>query len=171
MRTLATASIERQTRLLTEWQLLTATRPSEAASTRWAEINLSARAWTIPTGRMKMRREHIIPLSVQAVAVLEIMISISSRQEFVFPGYKDPKKPTNSQSANMALVRMGYRGILVSHGMRVIFSTAANEEGFDADVIEAALAHVPASEVRRACNRSNYPEKRTALMKWWGRID
>lgn len=168
MQALSVASIERQTRLLIEWQLLTVTRPAEAASTRWCEIDMDAATWMIPEGRMKMRREHVIPLSSQALAVLEAMKPISAHREYVFPGYKNPQTPMNSQTANVALKRMGFKGILVSHGMRAIFSTAANEEGFEPDVIEAALAHVDTNDVRRAYNRSTYLEKRVVLMRWWG---
>ncbi|WP_237932365.1 integrase domain-containing protein [Buttiauxella sp. S19-1] len=168
MQALSIASIERQTRLLIEWQLLTVTRPVEAAEARWEEINLTDSTWTIPAGRMKMRRDHIIPLSNQALAVLEAMKPISAHREYVFPSFKTPTLPMSSQSANAALRRMGYKGVLVSHGLRAIFSTAANEEGFEPDVIEAALAHVDANEVRRAYNRSNYIEKRIVLMCWWG---
>lgn len=168
MHTLSIASIERQTRLLIEWQLLTVTRPVEAAETRWEEINFAEHTWTIPAGRMKMRRDHIIPLCEQARAVLEVMKHISAHRENVFPSFKTPTLPMSSQSANAALRRMGYQGVLVSHGLRAIFSTAANEEGFEPDVIEAALAHVDTNEVRRAYNRSNYLEKRVVLMRWWG---
>ncbi|EJA5053087.1 tyrosine-type recombinase/integrase [Salmonella enterica] len=168
MSAVSVASIERQTRLLIEWQLLTVTRPAEAAEARWSEIDLTASTWTIPAGRMKMRREHVIPLSSQALAVLEAMKPISAHREYVFPGYKNPMMPMNSQTVNVALKRMGFKGVLVSHGMRAIFSTAANEEGFEPDVIEAALAHVDTNDVRRAYNRSTYFEKRVVLMRWWG---
>ncbi|EAP9735550.1 integrase domain-containing protein [Salmonella enterica subsp. enterica serovar Glostrup] len=168
MQALSVATIERQTRLLIEWQLLTVTRPVEASGARWDEIDLAANTWTIPAGRMKMRRDHVIPLSNQALAVLEAMKPISAHREYVFPSFRDPKLPMCSQSANAALRRMGYQGVLVSHGLRAIFSTAANEEGFEPDVIEAALAHVDTNEVRRAYNRSNYLEKRIVLMRWWG---
>lgn len=168
MYALSIASIERQTRLLIEWQLLTVTRPVEAAEAKWNEIDLTAHTWTIPAGRMKMRRDHTIPLCPQALAVLDEMKPISGHRNYVFPSFKDPKYPMSSQSANAALRRMGYKGILVSHGLRAIFSTAANEEGFEPDVIEAALAHVDTNEVRRAYNRSNYLEKRAVLMRWWG---
>ncbi|EJX4679307.1 tyrosine-type recombinase/integrase [Salmonella enterica] len=168
MSAVSVASIERQTRLLIEWQLLTVTRPAEAAEARWSEIDLTASTWTIPAGRMKMRREHVIPLSSQALAVLEAMKPISAHREYVFPGYKNPMMPMNSQTVNVALKRMGFKGVLVSHGMRAIFSTAANEEGFEPDVIEAALAHVDTNDVRRAYNRSTYFEKRIVLMRWWG---
>ncbi len=168
MQALSIASIERQTRLLIEWQLLTVTRPVEAAEARWEEINLTDNTWTIPAGRMKMRRDHIIPLSTQALAVLDAMKPISAHRKYLFPSFKTPTLPMSSQSANAALRRMGYQGVLVSHGLRAIFSTAANEEGFEPDVIEAALAHVDTNEVRRAYNRSNYIEKRIVLMRWWG---
>ncbi|MCO4311354.1 integrase domain-containing protein [Pectobacterium versatile] len=168
MKTLSVASIELQTRLLIEWQLLTVTRPAEAAETRWSEISLTENTWTIPAGRMKMRREHVIPLPPQALAILDAMKPISGHREYLFPSSKDPKQPMNSQTANAALRRMGYKGVLVSHGLRAIFSTAANEEGFPPDVIEAALAHVDTNEVRRAYNRSTYLEQRKVLMCWWG---
>lgn len=152
MKTLSVASIELQTRLLIEWQLLTVARPAEAAETRWSEIDLTQNTWTIPAGRMKMRREHVIPLPPQALAILDAMKPISGHREYLFPSAKDPKQPMNSQTANAALRRMGYKGVLVSHGLRAIFSTAANEAGFPPDVIEAALAHVDTNEVRRVYN-------------------
>ena len=170
MQALSVASIERQTRLLIEWQLLTVTRPAEAAEARWDEIDLTAKTWTIPAGRMKMRRDHVIPLCAQALAVLDSMKPISAHREHVFPGFRDPKQPMCSQTANVALKRMGFKGVLVSHGLRAIFSTAANEEGFEPDVIEAALAHVDTNSVRRAYNRSQYLEKRVVLMSWWGNV-
>lgn len=170
MQALSVAAIERQTRLLIEWQLLTVTRPAEAAEARWSEIDTDAKIWTIPAGRMKMRRDHVIPLCAQALAVLENMKPISTHREHVFPGFKDPKQPMCSQTANAALKRMGFKGLLVSHGLRAIFSTAANEEGFESDVIEAALAHIDTNSVRRAYNRSQYIEKRVALMGWWGSV-
>ncbi|MGH5265068.1 tyrosine-type recombinase/integrase, partial [Klebsiella pneumoniae] len=80
----------------------------------------------------------------------------------------DPKQPMNSQTANAALKRIGYSGRLVAHGLRSIASTAMNEQGFKADVIEAALAHSDKNEVRRAYNRSTYLNDRIELMDWWG---
>lgn len=74
----------------------------------------------------------------------------------------------NSQTANAALKRIGYSKKLVAHGLRSIASTAMNEMGFNADVIEAALSHIDKNEVRRAYNRSLYLEKRVELMQWWG---
>ncbi|ASY76836.1 integrase domain-containing protein [Pectobacterium polaris] len=168
MKTLSFASIGRQTRCLIEWQLLTMTRPAEAAESRWDEIDFDAKEWRIPAGRMKMKREHIIPLSEQALGILEVMKPISKHRDYVFPGYRNPLEPMNSQTANMALKRMGFKDMLVAHGMRAIASTILNEKGFPPDVIEAALAHIDTNEVRRAYNRAQYLEQRREMMAWWG---
>ncbi len=88
MHYLSVASIERQTRLLIEWQLLTVARPAEAAAARWEEIDLDAETWTIPAGRMKMRRDHVIPLCGQAMAVLETMEPIQPQEHMFFPALK-----------------------------------------------------------------------------------
>ena len=143
-------------------------RPSEASGARWAEIDLESNFWTIPAERMKAKREHIVPLSPQALEILAVMKPISAHREHVFPSRNDPKKPMNSQTANAALKRIGYGGKLVAHGLRSIASTAMNEAGFSADVIEAALAHADKNEVRRAYNRSTYLKLRYELMDWRG---
>lgn len=168
MRSLVMSNLSVSTRCLIEWQLLTLVRPSEASGARWAEIDLDAKLWTIPAERMKAKREHIVPLSPQALEILEVMKPISAHREHVFPSRNDPKQPMNSQTANAALKRIGYGGKLVAHGLRSIASTAMNEAFFNADVIEAALSHIHKNEIRRAYNRSNYLEKRRELMKWWG---
>lgn len=168
MRSLVMSNLSVSTRCLIEWQLLTLVRPSEASGARWAEIDLDAKLWTIPAERMKAKREHIVPLSPQALDILEVMNPISAHREHVFPSRNDPKQPMNSQTANAALKRMGYGGKLVAHGLRSIASTALNEAGFNSDVIEAALAHIDKNEVRRAYNRSTYLMQRKEIMLWWG---
>ena len=168
MRSLVMSNLSVSTRCLIEWQLLTLVRPSEASGARWAEIDLDTKLWTIPPERMKAKREHIVPLSRQALDILEVMKPISAHREHIFPSRNDPKQPMNSQTANAALKRIGFGGKLVAHGLRSIASTAMNEAGFNADVIEAALAHSDKNEVRRAYNRSTYLEQRIELMEWWG---
>ena len=96
-------------------------------------------------------------------------IRVESFREFVFPSDKDPKSHCNSQTANMALKRMGFAGRLVSHGLRSIASTTLNEEGFDPEIIEAALAHSDENQVRSAYNRSEYFEGRKPMMDWWSK--
>lgn len=168
MRSLVMSNLSVSTRCLIEWQLLTLVRPSEASGARWAEIDLDAKLWTIPAERMKAKREHIIPLSTQALEILEVMKPVSAHREHVFPSRNDPKQSMNSQTANAALKRIGYGGKLVAHGLRSIASTTLNEAGFNADVIEAALAHTDKNEVRRAYNRSIYLKQRIGMMEWWG---
>ncbi|WP_415886161.1 integrase [Providencia rettgeri] len=167
MQTMRTASISLSTRCLFMWQLLTISRPAEAAEAHWDEINFETKEWKIPAARMKMNREHTVPLSDAALAILELMKPLSGHREFIFPSRIKPTQPMNSQTVNAALKRAGFGGVLVSHGLRSIASTALNEHGFPPDVIEAALAHVDKNEVRRAYNRSDYLEQRRPMMQWW----
>lgn len=169
MTTLANASIKRTTRCLIEWQLHTMTRPAEAATTRWSDINMKERVWTIPAERMKKRKAHSIPLTDQAISLLRTMQPYSGTREYVFPADRNPATHTNSQTANMALKRMGYERRLVSHGLRSIASTVLNEEGWDRELIEVALAHSDRDEVRSAYNRADYLERRRPMMEWWSR--
>ncbi|EOK4668283.1 integrase domain-containing protein, partial [Shigella flexneri] len=167
MQTMRTASISLSTRCLFMWQLLTITRPAEAAEARWEEVDIEAQEWKIPAARMKMNRDHTVPLSDEAIAVLEMMKPLSGNREFIFPSRIKPNQPMNSQTVNASLKRAGFGGVLVSHGLRSIASTALNEQGFPPDAIEAALAHVDKNEVRRAYNRSDYLEQRRPMMQWW----
>lgn len=168
MHSLVMSNISVPTRCLIEWQLLTLARPSEASGAKWSEIDFDAKLWIIPAERMKARREHIVPLSLQAFDILNVMKAISFNREHIFPSRNSPTKAMNSQTANAALKRSGFGGRLVAHGLRSIASTCLNENGFDRDVIEAALAHSDKNEVRRAYNRSTYLTQRIDLMSWWG---
>ena len=168
MRSLAMSNLSVPTRCLIEWQLLTLVRPSEASGARWAELDLDAKLWVIPSERMKAKREHIVPLSPQALDILMVMKPISGHRTYIFSSRNDPQKAMNSQTANAALKRIGYGQKLVAHGLRSIASTAMNEAGFNSDVIETALSHVDKDEVRRAYNRALYLEQRKELLNWWG---
>lgn len=162
------ASIKPATRFLTLWQLHTMVRPSEAAGARWVEIDFKNKVWNIPGERMKKRRGHSVPLSTQALEILEAIKPFSGHLEFIFPSDIDPrKKSINSSSVNMALRRMGYKGILVSHGFRSLASTTLNEQGFEPDLIEASLAHLDKNSTRAAYNRTDYLERRKPVMQWW----
>ncbi len=170
MQTMRTASISMSTRCLFMWLLLTITLPAEASEARWDEIDFDANEWKIPAARMKMNRKHTILLSDEALAILATMKSLSGGREFIFPSRIKPTQPMNSQTVNAALKRAGLGGVLVSHGLRSIASTALNEEGFLPDAIEAALAHVDKNEVRRAYNRSDYLEQGRPMMQWWANL-
>lgn len=147
--------------------ILTATRPGEARGARWDEIDLDAAVWTIPAERMKMRQEHRVPLSRQAVAVLQQMRPISERLELVFPSPFYSTKPLSENTFNSAMARMGYKYLATAHGFRALFSTVANEAGWRPDVIERQLAHKERNQVRAAYHRSTYMAERTQLMQWW----
>lgn len=110
MQTMRTASINLSTRCLFMWQLLTITRPAEAAEARWEEIDTKAREWKIPASRMKMNRDHTVPLSDEAIAVLEMMKPLSGNREFIFPSRIKPSQPMNSQTVNASLKRAGFGG-------------------------------------------------------------
>ncbi|CCQ12451.1 Phage integrase [Pseudoalteromonas luteoviolacea B = ATCC 29581] len=167
MKDISYASIKLVTRLLIEWQLHTMVRPSEAAGAKWSEIDLDNKLWTIPAERMKKKREHVVPLTDQTIEILHKLKPISGHREYLFPADRDPRSHINEQTANMALKRMGYEKRLVAHGLRALASTTLNQHGFDADVVEAALAHLDKNEVRRAYNRADYLERRRVMMDWW----
>lgn len=167
IKTVATANIQLVTRFLIEWQLHTMVRPNEASGARWEEIDLENKVWVIPAERMKMNREHVVPLTIQMIAILEAIKPISGHREFIFPSCRNPKVPTDSETANKALSRMGFKERTTAHGLRAIASTTLNEKGFDSDVIEAALAHTDRNQIRKAYNRSDYLNSRRKLMSWW----
>jgi len=167
MKDISYASIKLVTRCLIEWQLHTMTRPSESAKAEWSEIDLENKLWVIPAERMKMRLEHKVPLTEQAMEILERLKPITGHRKHLFPSHIDHKKHCNVETANKALIRMGYKNRLVAHGLRALASTTLNEEGLNPDVIEAALSHVDKNEVRRAYNRAEYLDSRRELMCWW----
>ena len=169
MQRLKVANIRSVTNCLIQWQLHTMTRPGEAAGARWDEIDVENALWIIPPERMKKRREHIVPLSKQALSLLAVIKSITGRGGYVFPSDINPRTHANASTANVALKRMGFQGRLTAHGMRALASTTLNEQGFDPDVIEAALAHVDKNAVRGAYNRAQYLKRRRVMMNWWSK--
>lgn len=149
------------------WSLHTLVRPVEAARARWDEIDIERRLWVIPAERMKMGRDHRIPLSDKAVEILEAMRPLSGNREHVFPNRRDPKRPMNEQSVNCALRRIGLAGRQTAHGLRALGSSTLHPAGFISDVIEAALAHADNNKVRASYQRGDYLAQRVELMGWW----
>jgi len=144
-------------------------RPGETRTMEWAELDLDKAIWTIPAAKTKMRREHQVPLSQQALAVIEDMKVLFGDKPHVFPSMMSGKKLLSENSMNSALRRMGV-GIAehTAHGFRSSASTILNESGeFSADAIEAQLAHLDTRAVRRIYNRSTYWEERVRMMQWW----
>jgi integrase len=164
---------EPTTRLALELLTLTAVRPGELRGARWEEIDEERALFRIPAERMKMETEHLVPLSKQALDVLVKARELSgTKAGLVFPSPFYPGKPLSDGTLNSALARMGYKGIATAHGFRTLFSTCANEAGWNGDLIEKQLAHEERDDVRGAYNRAQYLAERTKLMTWWAdRLD
>lgn len=161
------SKISVETKSLIHWMLNTLVRPGEAASAEWGEIDLESATWTIPKEKMKMKRDHIVPLSRQAIAILQTMKPMSGHRRYVFPGRNDVSGHINSETANVAFKRMGYKAKFVSHGIRALGSTILHEHGHKSELIELSLAHVDKNQIRAAYNRAEHLCERREMMQWW----
>jgi integrase len=161
---------EQQTKLALKLVTLTFLRTTELRAGKWRELeNLDENSaqWRVPAERMKMRLEHLVPLSRQAVAVLRALRSLAGNSPNIFPS---PGKEGCMSSNTMlyALYRMGYHGRATTHGFRGVASTILNESNlFNRDWIERQLAHVERNEVRRAYNAAEWMPDRRRMMQWW----
>ena len=144
---------------------LTFVRKNELIQATWDEFDLENALWKIPAARMKMRLDHIVPLSKQAVALLYHIKSAYPSNNLVF---HKANQPLVDHAMIYALYWMGYKHRMTVHGFRAIASTILNENSFRSDVIERQLAHTEANQVRRAYNRAQYMDERTQMMAWWG---
>jgi integrase len=145
-------------------------RPGELRAARWEEFDLDAKEpeWRIPAARMKMREQHIVPLSTQAVAILRELQPITGPSGYCFPSLRDSNRPMSENAITAALRRMGYTGDQMTwHGFRTIASTLLNEQGWNPDLIELQLAHTERNAVRDAYNRAQrLPERRRMMQAW-----
>jgi len=147
--------------------LLTFVRVGELCQSEWSDIDFSKRLWRIPAEKMKSRREHLVPLSNQAVWLLENLQEITGHRRWVFPGVSS-NRPISTSAVNSALRYMGYKpGEFSSHGFRSTASTQLNEMGFRSDVIERQLAHTERNETRASYNHAKYLPERKLLMQAW----
>ena len=149
-----------------EFAILTAARTGEVLGTRWSEIDLESRLWTVPAGRMKAGREHRVPLSD---AALEILSRLDRTGDLAFPGQRRGR-PLSDMAFLMLLRRMG-RGDLTAHGFRSTFSDwCAEQTNFPSEVREMALAHTVGDKVEAAYRRGDLFEKRRALAEAWAQF-
>ena len=157
----------------TKWALKLAphvfVRPGELRQAEWSEIDLDKSVWRIPGERMKMKREHVVPLSSQSVEILTEAKSVTGRGKFVFPAMTTKLRPMSENTLNAALRRMGYSADeMTSHGFRSTASTLLNESGlWSPDAIERALAHGEANGLRAAYHRGAYWDERVRMAQWW----
>ena len=144
------------------------TRPSELRRAEWSEFDFDENIWTIPAERMKMKKEHKVPLSRQVVALLQELQVYSGGDKYLFPGVRAKSTPISDAGALVALRNMGYtQDKICLHGFRTTASTNLNELGFRYDVVEAQLAHQEQNTVRDAYNRAEYMKERKDMMQKW----
>lgn len=142
---------------------LTWTRTAELRGMLWKEIE--GDVWRIPAGRMKRRRDHVVPLSRQALGIIEKMRARSKGSEYVFPNDRRLDRPMSENAILYLLGRMGYGGKMTGHGFRSVASTWANEHGYGKDAIEKQLAHSPDDKIRAVYNRADFMPERVAMMQ------
>lgn len=144
---------------------LTGVRTKELRMMQWDEID--GDLWRVPAARMKKERDHLVPLSRQALAIIANMRARATVSPYVFPNDRRTDRPMSENSVLYLLHRMGYKGAMTGHGWRSVMSTWANEHGFNADAIERQLAHVPTDKVRGVYNRAEFMPERRRLMQAW----
>lgn len=144
-------------------------RPGELRKAEWAEFDFEAAIWRIPAARMKKRREHVVPLSSQALALLTELKGLSGDGRFLFPAQGKPNGCMSENTVNVALRRMGFGADeMTAHGFRTMASTLLNESGkWHPDAIERALAHRDSDAVRGTYHRGAHWDERVAMAQWW----
>lgn len=147
--------------------ILTGVRTGELRGAFWSEFDLKKAVWEIPAERMKMKRPHLVPLSTQALEIVQHLRVISGQYPLMFPGRNDPSKTMSEASINQVFKRIGYTGKVTGHGFRHTMSTILHEEGFNTAWIETQLAHVDKNAIRGTYNHALYLEGRKEMMQWY----
>ena len=149
--------------------IITFVRPGELRQAKWEEFDLENAIWSIPAERMKMRRGHKVPLSKQALELLNEIAQVTRKSDYVFPSVQGASKPISDVTLLKLLKILGYDGAkkITPHGFRHTASTILNEHRFDRDVIERQLAHIDGNKVRGVYNHAEYIEERRKMMQWY----
>lgn len=151
-------------------------RPGELRQAKWEEFDLNARLWTIPAGRMKAKRPHVVPLSAQVLTALEELKKISGDGELLFPSPRSRTRCLSDVTLLAALQRMGYqKGEMTAHGFRALASTNLEQLGYDVRLIELQLAHADQDQVRAAYKRDTHllrlDERKKMTQHWADYLD
>ncbi len=164
-----------ETKNLILWQLLTMVRPFEASNAQWQEIDFKNKAWNIPANRMKGRtdkkRPHTVPLSSQAINILQEMKEHTGGYKYIFTSLTDRDKPMSSETANTTIKRLNngkFKGICTAHGLRRTAATYLADQGCDPYLIDACLSHTVGNATARIYNNSDYLKLRRPIMEKWG---
>ncbi len=155
------------TRLAVKLMALTFVRTSELIQAQWSEFDLDAAQWRIAPERMKMKTPHIVPLSRQAIHILQSLKNLTGDGLLVFPNRNSTNKAMSNNTILKALEVMGYKGRMTGHGFRGLASTALHEQGFDHQHIELQLAHQERNAVSAAYNHALYLKQRSSMMQQW----
>ena len=143
-------------------------RPGELRHAEWAEIDFYKPEWRIPGQKMKMKEPHIIPLSAQAVEILQSIHPLTGDGQYIFPSIRSGARPMSENTINAALRRMGYeKDEMTGHGFRSMASTLLHEHGWPHEAIERQLAHAERNKVVAAYNYAEHLPKRKEMMHWW----
>ena len=156
------------TKLALRFVLLTFARTIEIRFANWNEFDLEDEEpiWRIPEEKMKMGREHVVPLSSQALVVLKEVRRFTQGDKYIFHQLNNPNKPMSENTMLYAMYRMGYHSRATVHGLRATMSTLLNEKGHNPDVIEHLLSHQNSNKVRAAYNRAEYLSERRISLQW-----
>jgi integrase len=148
-------------------------RPGELRHAEWAEVDLDKAEWRIPANKMKARKPHIVPLSKQAIAILQELHPATGQGRYLFPCVRTASRAMSNNTLNSALRRIGYtKDQMTPHGFRSMASTNLNEQGWNRDVIERQLAHGEQDGVRAAYNYAEHlPERRKLMQAWADYLD
>ncbi len=153
-----------------QFSALTFCRPGEIRRAEWSEIDWKRLIWVIPEWKMKARREHVVPLARQTLALLEELKEVTGRGQYLFPSNRAPKgdRPMSDGTVLVALRWMGYTNDqMCAHGFRTMASTLLNEHEWNYDWIEMQLAHAPKDTIRGTYNRAKYWDGRVEMMQWY----
>jgi integrase len=148
-------------------------RPGELRHAEWAEIDLDKAEWRIPAEKMKMKNPHIVPLSTQAVEILNEIQPITGMGRYVFPSVRTYSRPMSNNTVLAALRRMGYtKEEMSGHGFRAMASTVLHEQGWPSDIIERQLAHSERNSIKAAYNHAQHlPDRRRMMQAWADYLD
>lgn len=147
--------------------ILTGVRPGELRQAEWCEIDFDNRVWEVPKERMKMRRPHCVPLSEQALNILEQLKPMTGHYQYIFPGRIHHSKPMSEMAMNVLIRRIGYAGRVTGHGFRHTMSTILHEQGYNTAWIETQLAHVDKNSIRGTYNHAQYLDGRREMLQWY----
>ena len=144
-------------------------RPGELRAAEWAEFDLDAAEWKIPGPKMKMKQAHLVPLSTQAVAILNELQKLTGNGRYVFPCHRSPLRCMSENTVNASLRRLGFdKDEITGHGFRAMARTLIHEVlQFSPDAIEAQLAHAVPDRLGRAYNRTQHIHERRKMMQTW----